>query len=262
MTPNFSDLPVELRIQIWEQAVFPRMVPIFTVVVNEQSPQTDIVCVKSCIPAPPIMQVCRESRRFANYQRAFTNGSKPRHTWVNWEYDMISCQWEDEVEDEDMRTLGQHASEIQRIHLTHLGLDTSKIHGNGWGVYDDVLYIINDKFPSAKEFHFLRHDGNLEFVVSKDEDAFIQGLSYARNIQSFDPSTGLTIIGEGTGVSASSVYIQEVFGGRHSERGADSVAQRSRQLRCMTEEMFSPSERRLMRIRQTTANSSARPAFD
>jgi hypothetical protein len=80
MTTNFSDLPAELRIWIWELVVFPRMVPIFTFVADEKFPDTGLICVKSCIPAPPVMQVCREARHYAKYQREFTIGSDPRYT--------------------------------------------------------------------------------------------------------------------------------------------------------------------------------------
>jgi hypothetical protein len=134
MARKFSDLPAELRIHIWGLALFPRMVPVRTVVADK--PHTHIICVKSCIPTPPIVQVCRESRHYARYQRAFTLGSHPRYTWINWEYDMIFCQWENEIP--YIRALGQHVSEVQRLHLTHLSLDKSMHDRHGRELYDDV----------------------------------------------------------------------------------------------------------------------------
>jgi hypothetical protein len=52
------------------------------------------------------------------------------------------------------------------------------------------------QLPSAREFYFLQHDGDLKFIVFEDDDTFIQGHLYASDIQSFDPATGLAIIGE------------------------------------------------------------------
>ena len=74
----FPRLVPELRIQIWALAVENRIVRV-KLGKGFYSPS----------PVPAVTRVCRESRACCAYQKDFNVGSRGRHIWVNFEYDII-----------------------------------------------------------------------------------------------------------------------------------------------------------------------------
>jgi hypothetical protein len=92
---QFSRLPPELRTRIWEMTeAEPRIVDVST-----RPPgriQGHYQYVKSSTRPPAVLHACSEARRCALarslYVKAFTDGSQPRYTWVNFEKDMIAVE--------------------------------------------------------------------------------------------------------------------------------------------------------------------------
>lgn len=92
---QFSPLPPELRTRVWELTeAEPRIVEVFTRPPNYTYGHFRYV--KSTTRPPALLHACSESRRRALarslYVRAFTSGSQPRYTWVNFEMDMIAVK--------------------------------------------------------------------------------------------------------------------------------------------------------------------------
>lgn len=99
----FPLLPSELRIQIWQEAVTPRFVEVRAR--PKRAAPDAITHILTRTPAPSLLHACHESRavlteggdshgggcgRRARYRRAFSHGSTPRYTWVNFEVDSVS----------------------------------------------------------------------------------------------------------------------------------------------------------------------------
>lgn len=85
----FSCLPAELRIQIWELAAFDRVLTIEMGCYD--SCRKNIVSFQSPTPAPPVTQVCRESRRYSSYRKYWSSDRKldGRYIWINPAHDVI-----------------------------------------------------------------------------------------------------------------------------------------------------------------------------
>jgi hypothetical protein len=100
----------------------------------------------------------------------------------------------------------------------------------------------------------------------KDYYHSIDGLFPPRDVQSFDPLTGLTIIKEWTSeISAPAEEVMNEQREFHLETQCiphNLEVQNDRELQRIMEEMFSPSEMRLMRIRHATAGAPAGSDFD
>ncbi|PON28897.1 hypothetical protein TGAM01_v202005 [Trichoderma gamsii] len=115
---SFASLPFELRSLIWSLAVAPRRITITKKKSNrsfskEQYQQgKNILYQTSSTPPPALMHVCRESRQQAPYTRAFTAGSEPRWTWINFEVDILCVTSLYAIPD-----LLSHRSEIQRLQI-------------------------------------------------------------------------------------------------------------------------------------------------
>ncbi|KAH6725073.1 hypothetical protein BKA61DRAFT_42778 [Leptodontidium sp. MPI-SDFR-AT-0119] len=77
----FPRLILELRAEIWALAVENRVVRV-KLGKGFYSP--------SLVPA--VTRVCRESRACCAYQKNFNVGSRGRHIWVNFDYDIIHVQ--------------------------------------------------------------------------------------------------------------------------------------------------------------------------
>ncbi|UKZ61275.1 uncharacterized protein TrAtP1_002542 [Trichoderma atroviride] len=115
---SFASLPFELRSLIWSLAVAPRHITINKVRAkgsfsNKHRQQgKDILYETSSTPPPALMHVCSESRQQAPYKRAFTAGTEPRWTWVNFELDIFCVSSLYAVSD-----MLSHRSEIQRLQI-------------------------------------------------------------------------------------------------------------------------------------------------
>lgn len=116
---SFASLPFELRSRIWSLAVVPRHI---TKVRTKKSDGSfskkqrqkgkDILYETTSTPPPALMHVCHESRQQAPYQRAFTAGTEPRWTWVNFELDIFCVSNLYALAD-----IVSHRSEVQRLQI-------------------------------------------------------------------------------------------------------------------------------------------------
>ncbi|KFA60099.1 hypothetical protein S40285_09410 [Stachybotrys chlorohalonatus IBT 40285] len=116
---SFASLPPELRSQIWILAAEPRRI------INMHTQKSggrfskkqrqqgkDILYETTATPPPVLMHVCRESRRRAPYRRAFTAGTEPRWTWVNFELDVFCV-----TNLYSIANIVSHRSEVQRLRI-------------------------------------------------------------------------------------------------------------------------------------------------
>ncbi|KAI0554589.1 hypothetical protein F4679DRAFT_303192 [Xylaria curta] len=116
---SFTNLPAELRVQIWVMTADPR---ILQVCANNKTsdpfPNSTNIDYTSPIPPPAVLQVCRESRLNAPYQKAFftstavPGGTETKYIWVNFQQDMI-C-----LADHRVERLAPHHANIERLRFT------------------------------------------------------------------------------------------------------------------------------------------------
>lgn len=116
---SFTSLPYELRSHIWSLAVESRRITKVRMKKSDgnfskkqRNRSKDILYETTSTPAPALMHVCRESRQHAPYQRAFTAGTEPRWTWVNFELDIFCASSLDSIAD-----IVSHRSEVQRLQI-------------------------------------------------------------------------------------------------------------------------------------------------
>jgi hypothetical protein len=169
--PAFTRLPPELRIRIWELAVFPRTVRLKFEGSRASSPT----------PCPPILHACHESRAHAAYVQAFTTSSGACYVWVNFEHDMIS------LGDNNLPALKAHGSQIQRLSFTVADE----------GAYDHFYYFGKrdlEGFPRLQEIRVVVEAGML-FWPSAFADCDWGGCPRDR-IHFLDVSSGLLLTGE------------------------------------------------------------------
>ncbi|KAH7320964.1 hypothetical protein B0I35DRAFT_428239 [Stachybotrys elegans] len=89
---QFSRLPAELRLRIWDLTeAEPRIVDVYSAPNNRTFKA--MVYVRSRTRPPALLHACGDSRRSAIarslYVKAFCSGSQPRYTWVNFDMDMF-----------------------------------------------------------------------------------------------------------------------------------------------------------------------------
>jgi hypothetical protein len=87
----FPRLPFELRAQIWEETIRPRVVK---VEVGQDRPE-DPWYLRTSTPPPAPLHACREARNARLYQKSFTelanpNGAGQQYVWLNLDIDIIS----------------------------------------------------------------------------------------------------------------------------------------------------------------------------
>ena len=97
----FPRLPAELRAQIWQMTVEPRIVEVRLRVRGKWGEKT-FNKLTSPTPVPAPLQTCRESRNAGLYQRCFSDmpwrggaakDAEPRYVWLNLDIDMVSIGW-------------------------------------------------------------------------------------------------------------------------------------------------------------------------
>jgi hypothetical protein len=69
----FPRLPYELRAQIWEMTVEPRVVNVEC----RWGEATRQICLTSSTPVPAVLEACREARNHGLYQKAFSEIDLP-----------------------------------------------------------------------------------------------------------------------------------------------------------------------------------------
>ena len=155
---SFASLPYELRSHIWSLAVEPRRI---TEVHREKSDGKfkikqrrrgmDILYETTSTPPPAVMQVCREARQHAPYQRCFTAGTEARWTWVNFGVDIFCVRSVFFIED-----IVEHRSDVQRLEIRT---------DEDWDWYEGVIYhraldILSD-FTGLRKIKIILEPGDL-----------------------------------------------------------------------------------------------------
>lgn len=193
---TFAHLPYELRTTIWKIAAYPRIVKIrwFREAVlpanlrpnywefDEEDRTDNLVYFKSPTPAPAVMQVCQESRKYAPYERAFTDGSRPRYVWVNWDLDTIFTA------DETFGGSGWCYPEYDRIR--RLKFHMPKLH-----VWPDCDHLMRPYFSALKELYVLS-GGPLGLYRTGYQGLITWAFAGPHSIFCIDKRTGL-ILSEG-----------------------------------------------------------------
>lgn len=157
---SFADLPYELRSHIWSLVADPRRI---TGVRMEKSdgkfkPKQrrrglDILYETTSTPPPAVVQVCREARRHAPYQRCFIAGTEARWTWVNFKVDIFYVTDTFAVSD-----IKSHRSDIQRLQI-------STVDDHDWGegvVHLHALEELRD-FTNLKEVKIMLEAGDFRW---------------------------------------------------------------------------------------------------
>ncbi|UKZ74695.1 hypothetical protein TrVFT333_002365 [Trichoderma virens FT-333] len=129
------------------------------------------------------MHVCRESRQQAPYRRAFTAGTEPRWTWVNFELDIFCVSSLYALHD-----IVSHRSEVQRLQIRtddHLDWYESVTRYDGLS----ILY----EMESLREMQVVLEPGYLTWGEIFAERGM--GCCPKENITFFDEGSGLVLTG-------------------------------------------------------------------
>lgn len=145
----FPRLPAELRIQIWEQAAWPRYVP-----VRQRSAQGGSSQTYTAAPVPGVLHACRESRRHSPYVRAFATDHPQGYTWVNFDQDRVRAEGALPL----AALVGLLSAELPRIR--HAAIDVrekvERYIGNGRRGY------AMREFPALRSWEFILHGQPIE----------------------------------------------------------------------------------------------------
>lgn len=186
---SFSRLPYELRCHIWSLAVEPRRITNVRVERSKASFRKkdrdqgkDILYETSLTPAPALMHLCRESRQLAPYQQAFTSGTEPRWTWVNFDLDTFCV-----TSLYNIHSLVSHRSDVQRLQIrTDDDLDwyESATYGGALGILSE--------FANLEEIQIVLQPGDVMW-----EDVYTQWDMGGYNgiIKFIDEGSGLMLNG-------------------------------------------------------------------
>jgi hypothetical protein len=243
MFEPFSRLPTELRIHIWELTVFPRLVHIATRTSPGNPPAVEVICVKSNTACPAVMQACRESRNNARYQKAFTYGSEPRYIWINFEYDMINCHW-DEF---DRYSFRDHRADVRRLRVittdeASLWLYSLQSEDARRNSRRGINNLIHKDLPSIQEVHIFDAGRRLKAIIYSSA-SWVDFTVPVGSIKSKGLDTGIIVI------DAKFYRNQEEpakdFPSLDSDGNEDGGKDVERTIRDMTP----PSERHLVRLR-------------
>lgn len=195
---SFASLPYELRLHIWSLAIEPRHI---TGVRREMSDGKfkkkqrlrgmDILYETTSTPPPAVMQVCREARQHAPYQRSFTAGTEARWTWVNFDVDIfyVTSVW-------SVGEIGSHRSDIQRLHIR---TDDDE---SDWGeavVHLGALRDLKD-FTSLREVKIYLEPGDLRW-----------GRVVTSHIFPHCPNENVALVDEGSGLVLTGRQLELVY---------------------------------------------------
>lgn len=187
----FASLPYELRSVIWSLAVEPRRINKVRTIrsdggftAKQRRRGQDVLYETTSTPPPSLMHACRESRLHAPYRRAFTAGTRPRWTWVNFDLDVFCVSSLYAIDD-----IGpQHRPDVRRLRIStddHRGwYDSATIHGG--------LRIL-DEFPNLGHLQIVLDPGDLMWA-----DVFSEwglGRCPADIISFVDEGSGLVLTG-------------------------------------------------------------------
>jgi hypothetical protein len=187
---SFGSLPYALRCHIWTLAVEPRRITNMRIHKSKEKfskkdrdKGKDVLYETSSTPAPALMHVCHESRQVAPYQRAFTAGTNPRWTWVNFEQDTFAVTGLYGIHD-----LVSHQSEVQRLHVrTDDDWDWYESATNG-----GALNILHE-FDKLREIQIVLQSGDVMWENVYTEWGLAGHKSRAKFI---DEGSGIVLTGE------------------------------------------------------------------
>ncbi|KAB2108854.1 hypothetical protein AG0111_0g2486 [Alternaria gaisen] len=154
---QFPRLPAELRAQIWQMTVEPRIVEVDLKTKRELGQHLSSVLVSSTsVPAP--LQTCQEARNARLYRRCFSGltfiysaraDCERRYVWLNLDIDIVS------IGESGCDILGPVAHLIKRLRLTRD--PTEEWWGRSGGHYE------LDQFENVSEIQVvLCEDGDME----------------------------------------------------------------------------------------------------
>jgi hypothetical protein len=135
---------------------------------------------------PPIMHACRESRRYAKYQKASLSPSSPQYIWANFENDVVCIDFEDFIN--NRHGLEEHRSQIRRLRLA-VDFDSC---------YDILFYHAHnflEDFTSLDELHLFVVAGGMTVWTSVFEDRGT-GSFPAEKVRYIDSASGLVLTGQ------------------------------------------------------------------
>ncbi|KFH44287.1 hypothetical protein ACRE_049410 [Hapsidospora chrysogenum ATCC 11550] len=187
---SFASLPYELRSHIWSLAAEPRRITKVRVKRSEgtfskkqRQLDKDVLFETTSTRPPALMHACRESRRHAPYQRAFTAGTEPRWTWVNFDLDIFCVSSLGSIAD-----IVSHRSDVQRLHIRtdddHDWYESATNHG--------ALRILDD-FVNLREIQVVLGPGGLLWGDVFADWGF--GHCPRENITFVDEGSGLVLTG-------------------------------------------------------------------
>ncbi|KAM0286721.1 hypothetical protein ACHAQH_000741 [Verticillium albo-atrum] len=135
----FPRLPAELRLQIWKLAAQPRLL-----VVEKAADSTDF---ESPTPPPAVVHVCRESRNFGPYKKAFASDDSSRYAWANFDLDTIHVECL-HISRPDLCQAFPERSSIKYMRAEATGDDLSWINNNcllfslkGFDAFSELQYL-------------------------------------------------------------------------------------------------------------------------
>jgi hypothetical protein len=142
----FPRLPLELRMQIWAQAV-----------THER-----VVKVRalrrgggywSPTPAPAVTRTCQESRKYCSYQPAFKVGESPRYIWTCFESDII------QIESYLLESFAEREDSLEKTEFRHFRLE---VFNNTYDVSELFFHYHSHRirdFPKLERCDVLVDDG-------------------------------------------------------------------------------------------------------
>ncbi|KAF4125569.1 hypothetical protein GMORB2_0813 [Geosmithia morbida] len=185
----FPRLPAELRALIWDMTAEPRIVEVH---LRPDPHHTEGTHLYSPTPAPAMVQACHESREHAArtglYRRAFTFGSDPRYTWVNFTADTVS--------------VGFPGREFQ-----HLGADLAHIQSLRLECENDDLFFFQYSEAISSNFISLRR---LQFICVDGVDAW-EDVWRFRSFGPNCPTNNVTFIDKSTGLMLDGLLMRELL---------------------------------------------------
>ncbi|KAJ5046856.1 hypothetical protein J3E74DRAFT_466785 [Bipolaris maydis] len=151
----FPRLPYELRMQIWEMTVEPRIV---NAELTHQTPTGRAHYLTSSTPVPAVLQTCREARNHGLYQKAFSelavHGHGAQYVWVDFVIDTI------DIGESMFDSFKPVAPSIQRLRF-------AREMQAEWFYYDEVEGVRH--FVNAREIWIVPLDGLSSCVGATEE---------------------------------------------------------------------------------------------
>jgi hypothetical protein len=145
----FPRLPLELRVQIWENTVMRERVLRVQKLKIKLEPNKYF---SSPTPAPAVTRACQESRKYCSYQKAFIIDQTPRYIWTCFETDIVQM---------DSTLMGQLAKgdSVEKNEIRHFRLE---LMSDGWDLSESFYHFHSHlirNFPRLERCDILVHDG-------------------------------------------------------------------------------------------------------